>query len=240
MSKLPPLLQRPLSEVSNYVEKMFNGASLTDLSNKVQSYQKLNQKEKLKLIDHISGSSSIFVYLAKKSATATPKTFLFHKKYGHPKTISGYQLFSRVENYLKCGFCWECMKEKPLSDFSQRLTIQRPSLEMCNECSEKRAAEKKLINQEVVMSVKPYIEESRAENKKTAAELRKQAELLLHEAEEAEKRAQNNDYLNKTIKPLVLKVLQDVTVVQKNVDDLITSTADLEKSISDLRNEINK
>lgn len=92
-SALPQICWRPLAEVKAYVEKFPDGIDLTTLESRVNTYSKLSRKDKQKLITHLEQRESILVIKANKTGkVGRPKTFLRHKKYGHPKVIPGYDL----------------------------------------------------------------------------------------------------------------------------------------------------
>lgn len=77
MRLTPPHLQPVLSRVKRYVEKLPEGATLTQLSNKVTEYHRLNRRDRDRLIGIIRESGSLVVIKTGKMTT------IHHPKYGH-------------------------------------------------------------------------------------------------------------------------------------------------------------
>lgn len=77
MKVTPPHLQPILSRVKRYVEKLPEGATLTQISNKVFEYHKLNRKDKYQLVQIMRDSGALVVLDVGKS------TIIHHPKYGH-------------------------------------------------------------------------------------------------------------------------------------------------------------
>ncbi|EKZ8015912.1 hypothetical protein RE822_005335, partial [Escherichia coli] len=73
----PPHLQPVLSRVKRFVERMPEGATLTQISQKVQAYSLLNKRDKEILIGIIRDSGLLVV--ANDGRTTT----LHHPKFGH-------------------------------------------------------------------------------------------------------------------------------------------------------------
>lgn len=77
MKVTPPHLQPILSRVKRYVEKLPEGATLTQISNKVSEYHKLNRKDRAHLIEIIRDSGQLVVLNTGKA------TIIHHPKYGY-------------------------------------------------------------------------------------------------------------------------------------------------------------
>ncbi|EAY3826981.1 TPA: hypothetical protein ACV406_003004 [Salmonella enterica] len=77
MRTTPPHLQPVLSRVKRYVEKMPEGTTLTQLSQKVPAYSQLNKKDKEILIGIIRDSGLLVVTHDGRATT------LHHPKFGH-------------------------------------------------------------------------------------------------------------------------------------------------------------
>ncbi|TQN81308.1 UNVERIFIED_ORG: hypothetical protein FHU01_1892 [Citrobacter freundii] len=73
----PPHLQPVLSRVKRFVERMPEGATLTQISQKVQAYSLLNKRDKEILIGIIRDSGLLVV------ASDGRTTTLHHPKFGH-------------------------------------------------------------------------------------------------------------------------------------------------------------
>ncbi|HHH0025849.1 TPA: hypothetical protein ACPZLD_002200 [Yersinia enterocolitica] len=71
---------------------------------------------------------------------------------------------------------------------------------------------------------------------KSPEQLRKQAEALLKEAEEAERKANDSDLFNKKLQPVRLELLQAIAGVQKLFDQQMDAMGTLEKAAAKLRN----
>jgi hypothetical protein len=76
----PPHLQPVLSRVKRFVEKQPEGATLTQLANKVNEYHALNRKDREALIGILRESGQICVVDDGRLTT------LHHPKFGHPAT----------------------------------------------------------------------------------------------------------------------------------------------------------
>lgn len=81
------------------------------------------------------------------------------------------------------------------------------------------------------------LEQKMQVNERTATpeQLRKQAELLLKEAEEAERLANNNDLFNKKLQPVRLEIMQAIGGVQRKFDEMMDCMSVLEKASTKLR-----
>ena len=77
----PPHLQPVLSRVKRFVERMPEGATLTQISQKVQAYSLLNKRDKEALIGIIRDSGHLVVVNDGRTTT------LHHPKFGH-KAVS--------------------------------------------------------------------------------------------------------------------------------------------------------
>ncbi|MFQ6288181.1 hypothetical protein ACLMPM_22720 [Yersinia enterocolitica] len=71
---------------------------------------------------------------------------------------------------------------------------------------------------------------------KSPEQLRKQAEALIKEAEEAERKANDSDLFNKKLQPVRLELLQAIAGVQKLFDQQMDAMGTLEKAAAKLRN----
>ncbi|MBG6243385.1 MAG: hypothetical protein EKE20_17025 [Candidatus Symbiopectobacterium sp. Dall1.0] len=67
------------------------------------------------------------------------------------------------------------------------------------------------------------------------ASLRRKAEELIRAAEEAEKKATENDAFNKKLAPVKLDILQAVGAVQRKFDELVDCIDVLEKAANRLK-----
>lgn len=77
MRLTPPHLQPVLSRVKRFVEKMPQGATLTQITHKVPAYSLLNKRDKESLIDIIRDSCLLVVEHDGRTTT------LHHPKFGH-------------------------------------------------------------------------------------------------------------------------------------------------------------
>ncbi len=82
MKVTPPHLQPILSRVKRYVEKLPEGATLTQISNKVSEYHKLNRKDRTHLVEIIRDSGQLIVVNTGKA------TIIHHPKYGYKPSSS--------------------------------------------------------------------------------------------------------------------------------------------------------
>lgn len=82
MRQTPPHLQPVLSRVKRFVEKLPEGATLTQLTHKVAAYNALNRKDKEALIQVISETGLLIV--SDEGRTTT----LHHPKFGHKDVAS--------------------------------------------------------------------------------------------------------------------------------------------------------
>ncbi len=150
---LPPKLYRPLAEVKSYVEKMPDGVTLTNLSNKVGSFCSLSKNDKDKLIKFLSEREGILVIQAKARAGKNMTTFLRHKKFGYPKEIPGYiyPINKPIEEIKQ-------VESKPEQDIMEKLSIpvspdalrkQAEQLIKAAEAAEKMASENDSFNKKL-------------------------------------------------------------------------------------------
>ena len=77
MRTTPPHLQSVLSRVRRYVERMPEGATLTQISQKVKAYSQLDKKNKEVLVSIIRDTGLLVVSHDGRSTT------LHHPKFGH-------------------------------------------------------------------------------------------------------------------------------------------------------------
>ncbi|KAB7710978.1 hypothetical protein GBN32_10200 [Plesiomonas shigelloides] len=77
MRTTPPHLQPVLSRIRRYVEKMPEGATLTQISQKVKAYSMLDKKDREKLVSIIRENGQLVV--ANEGRTTT----LHHPKFGY-------------------------------------------------------------------------------------------------------------------------------------------------------------
>lgn len=249
-STLTNNLWRAASEVKSFLEKMPNGASLTVIKDKVGAYKSLKVSDKKKLIDFLQQRESVIVYEAKAEKATKPTTFLRHKKFGWPKVLDGYgPVLKPILDTEKLKKCSKCGNKKPLNEFYANNTNNDRLQSYCKECVKISTADRQwkkgenygkrkenTTSEEANMNTKINSVTETSEKPLTTPEsLRKQAEKLLREAEEAELAAKSNDAFNKKIQPLRLELLQKVAAAQSNFDKLMDSMADLEKSAEKLR-----
>ncbi|HHR4201267.1 TPA: hypothetical protein ACS509_000951 [Salmonella enterica] len=167
MRTTPPHLHPAMSGIRRYVERMPEGATLTQVSQKVRAYARLDKKDKETLIGIIRDNSLLVVIDDGRSTT------IHHPKFGH-KAIP------------------------------------------------------------VITPVKPM--ESPVTEKNVSPEvLRKQAEVLIRIAEEAEKKAIGRAEVKKKLDPLKLEILQSYEMASRKFDDFVDAMADMGKAVQKLK-----
>ncbi|WP_409248073.1 hypothetical protein [Enterobacter hormaechei] len=92
MRTTPPHLQSVLSRIKRYVEKMPEGASLTQISQKVYAYNQLNKKDKELLVEIIRDNGLLFV------VNDGRQTILHHPKFGHQSVAELVNPNEEMEN----------------------------------------------------------------------------------------------------------------------------------------------
>ena len=242
-SNLPQKLWRPLSEVKSFLEKMPDGVKVSEVTRKVNSFSALSSKEKNSLIEFLNERESILVVKAKPEGGKNNVVFLRHKKFGFPNELPGFVITtkSRPSEGVK-KTCSKCKQGKGLSEFYANSSNNDGRQTYCIECVKKTTTErdwKKGDNYAKRADIAPTITESEPmtekDNKPSPEQLRKQAEKLLKEAEDAERAANNNDIFNKKLQPVRLELLQAIGGVQRKFDEMMDCMSILEKASAKLR-----
>lgn len=235
-STLPQKLWRPLAEVKNFIEKMPEGAKLSEVVRKVKTFSELSGKERNNLVTFLNERESVLVIKARPDGGKNNVVFLRHKKYGFPNQIDGFTITSkaaRPEDNKK--HCYKCEQMKPVSDFYANSTKSDGLQSYCISCTKESSTErewKKGDNYAKRIDQNEHQENEMSELKpSTPEELRKQAEALLKAAEEAEKKRFDTDFLNKKLAPVKLEVCQAAGQIQRKMDELIDATDVLNKAV---------
>ncbi len=88
---LPQKLWRPLSEVKAFITKLPEGASLSEVKNKVGAFKTLNRKEKNELLSYLKMRESVLILECRPLSAKRATLILRHKRFGYPKSITGYE-----------------------------------------------------------------------------------------------------------------------------------------------------
>ncbi|HCZ4695636.1 TPA: hypothetical protein O3G95_004826, partial [Salmonella enterica subsp. enterica serovar Saintpaul str. CFSAN004147] len=213
----PPHLELALSRVKGYVMRHPNGVDAKDLL-KVEAYTRLKTKDREHLLAIIERYNQLEVTRMGKGSKAI--TWLRHKL--HTTTTP-------AEAVEVTFICCDCLKEKPASEFVA--TIHR-----CASC-EARAAAPVVKNIETLSLniAQKEIEPMALKTALSPSELRKQAEALIRQAEEAERTVAAKDVFQKQLDPLRREVLLAHTKVTKGFEAMVDGMAELDKAMAKLR-----
>ncbi|NBF24600.1 hypothetical protein [Enterobacter hormaechei] len=221
----PPHLEMALSRVKGYVMRHPNGVDAKDLL-KVEAYTRLKTKDREHLLAIIERYNQLEVTRMGKGSKAI--TWLRHKL--HTTTTPAEAVEVVAEKPVEVTFiCCDCLKEKPASEFVA--TIHR-----CASC-EARAAAPVVKNIETLSLniAQKEIEPMALKTAPSPSELRKQAEALIRQAEEAERTVAAKDVFQKQLDPLRREVLLAHTKVTKGFEAMVDGMAELDKAMAKLR-----
>lgn len=221
----PPHLEMALSRVKGYVMRHPNGVDVKDLL-KVEAFTRLKTKDRKQLLDIIERYDQLEVTHTGKGAKAV--TWLRHKL--HTLTAPADPVEAVVEEPADPTFvCCDCLNEKPASEFVG--TIHR-----CTACEARAAAP--VVKSTETLSLNIAQKEIEPMAPKTAlspSEMRKQAEALLRQAEEAERTVAAKDVFKKQLEPLRREALLAHTKVTKGFEAMMDGMAELDKAMAKLR-----
>lgn len=236
-SSLPTKLYRALGEVKQYVEKMPDGVTLSDIQNKVHYYHELNKKEREQLINHISDRSMLLVLKAKKEKSPRLTTFLRHKKYGYPSEIPGYEY--PVGGGVKLKKCGKCHEEKTLDEFHINNSRKDGRQAYCKECDSLNSKTRDWSATDNYGKKKPELPEAEKINGeimsalKSPEQMRKEAEELIRAAEQAEKNQATEQWkleFKAKFEQQKLEVMQAVGMANRKFDEMMDAMAQLAKA----------
>jgi hypothetical protein len=235
-STIPQKLWRPLAEVKSYVEKMPDGVRASDISRKIEVFNKLSKKEKSQLIKFLSERESILVVKVKKQNSVNSSILLRHKKYGYPSKDGDLKILN-----IKNKICSKCKIEKPLSEFYANNSRLDGLQSYCKECiKESTNTRSWKKGEQYAKRIDTKCEKEDSEMTKsnsitTPEALRKQAEELLKAAEEAEKKRTESDLFNKKLAPVKLEIGQAVGQMQRKLDEMIDCMDVLNRTMQKLK-----
>lgn len=222
----PPHLEMALSRVKGYVMRHPNGVDAKDLL-KVEAFTRLKTKDREQLLDIIERYDQLDVTRTGKGAKAI--TWLRHKL--HVTTVAPTEPEKKAaeEPAVLTFVCCDCLQEKPASEFVGKI-------HRCTACEARAAAP--VVKETKTLSLNIEHKEKETMAPKTnlsAIELRKQAEALLRQAEEAERVSTAKDVFQKQLDPLRRQVLLAHTKVTKGFEAMVDGMAELDKAMAALR-----
>ncbi|EHK0699990.1 hypothetical protein ICL29_004120 [Salmonella enterica] len=221
----PPHLEMALSRVKGYVMRHPNGVDAKDLL-KVEAYTRLKAKDRKQLLDIIKRYDQLEVTHMGKGTKAT--VWLRHKIHVLTTPVEPEEKASEEPTVLTF-VCCDCLKEKPASEFVGKI-------HRCTACEARAAAP--VVKETKTLSLNIEHKEKETMAPKTnlsPIELRKQAEALLRQAEEAERVSTAKDVFQKQLEPLRRQVLLAHTKVTKGFEAMVDGMAELDKAMSNLR-----
>ena len=221
----PPHLEMALSRVKGYVMRHPSGVDAKDLL-KVEAFSRLKSKDRQQLLDIIERYDQLEVTHTGKGAKAV--TWLRHKL--HTTTAPAELVeIAAVEPADPTYVCCDCLNDKPASEFTG-------DIHRCTACDARAAALE--VKETETLSSNIEQKENEAMAPKTALnpnELRKQAEALLRQAEEAERCMTAKDVFKKQLDPLRREVLLAHTQITKGFEAMMDGMAELDKAMAKLR-----
>lgn len=220
----PPHLEMALSRVKGYVMRHPNGVDVKDLL-KVEAFTRLKTKDRKQLLDIIERYDQLEVTHTGRGTKAV--TWLRHKL--HTLTSPAQPVQVVAEEPAEPTFiCCDCLSEKPAREFTG-------DIHRCTTCEASAAP---AVNKTEKLSLNIEQKENEAMAPKTAlspSEMRKQAEALLRQAEEAERTVAAKDVFKKQLDPLRREVLLAHTKVTKGFESMMDGMAELDKAVAKLR-----
>ncbi|HAT1515814.1 TPA: hypothetical protein I8W54_004215 [Morganella morganii] len=236
-STLPNRLWRALNEVKNYVGKMPDGVTLTDIRDKVSAYGELKNGDRALLVKHIEERCLLLVLKAKKPKAVKVTTFLRHKKYGYPSEIPGYEYpLGRDAKSKKCGKCHE---EKTPDEFHINNSRKDGRQAYCKECDSLNSQTRDWTATDNYGKKKSDLPEPDNSNGeimkpvKTPEQMRQEAEELIRAAEQAEKNQATEQWkleFKSKFEQQKLEVMQAVGMANRKFDEMMDAMAQLAKA----------
>lgn len=224
----PPHLEMALSRVKGYVMRHPNGVDVKDLL-KVEAFTRLKTKDRKLLLDIIERYDQLEVTHSGKGTKAV--TWLRHKL--HTLTSPAAPVEVVPEEPAELLFtCCDCLNEKPAREFTGDIS-------RCAACDARATAPAAKEPEKLSLNIEQ--KENEAMAPKTivqplnANELRKKAEELLRQAEEAERTVAAKDVFQKQLEPLRREVLLAHTKVTKGFESMVDGMAELDKAMAKLR-----
>ncbi|EKY1962275.1 hypothetical protein RA241_003664 [Cronobacter sakazakii] len=221
----PPHLEMALSRVKGYVMRHPNGVDVKDLL-KVEAFTRLKSKDRKQLLDIIERYEQLEVTHIGKGAKAI--TWLRHKLHTTATPAEPVEVVAE-EPAEPTFICCDCLNEKPASEFVGEI-------HRCTACEARAAAP--VVKSTETLSLNIAQKEIEPMAPKTAlspSEMRKQAEALLRQAEEAERTVAAKDVFQKQLDPLRREVLLAHTKVTKGFEAMVDGMAELDKAMANLR-----
>jgi len=214
--KLPPKLQRHLSELKTYVDRHADGVSLPQVKRKVSSLQTLNKKELEILVNFVRTRENIHVYTVYRTGAPGQESVYFrHARHGDPIAPFAHQLTSPVKPEAnKASFIREW--GAPLEPVET--VIKKECYQDMPKAKEEVVAPMNAVNLKV-----------------SASELRRQAAEMMRQADLAEQQSQENDLFNKRLGPIKTDLLRATHNIRTSMDSLIDAMSDLEKGMDRLK-----
>jgi hypothetical protein len=221
----PPHLEMALSRVKGYVMRHPNGVDVKDLL-KVEAFSRLKTKDRKQLLDIIERYDQLEVTQTGRGAKTV--TWLRHKL--HTLTTPAEPVLVVTEEAAEPTFiCCDCLREKPARDFTG-------DVHRCSTCEARAIAPAVKKTEKLSLNIEQ--KENEAMPPKTAlspSEMRKQAEALLRQAEEAERTVAAKDVFQKQLEPLRREALLAHTKVTKGLEMMVDGMAELDKAMAKLR-----
>lgn len=235
-SSIPQKLWHPAEKVKHYLEKMPDGVTLTELNNKVHSYNALSRSERTKLIKFLVERESILEIKARKKNSFSVFTILRHKKFGYPQSNEKFTLIKDE----KSKTCSMCGKVKPKAEFYNDPVRADGRRSRCIDCESTYKSMQYRKNKDTQITRReetPMPEQviPKAGAIASPEVLRKQAEQLLKAAEEAEQKLQANTFINDILSPVRFEIYQAAEKMQSKLDEFIDCMDDLNKAINKLK-----
>ncbi|HDJ9227166.1 TPA: hypothetical protein PRR23_004048 [Escherichia coli] len=220
----PPHLEMALSRVKGYVMRHPNGVDVKDLL-KVEAFTRLKTKDRKQLLDIIERYDQLEVTHIGKGAKAI--TWLRHKLHTTTTPAEPVEVVEEPAEVLL--ICCDCLNEKPAREFSG-------DVHRCSTCEARAAAPVVKSTETLSLHIaQKEIEPMALKTPLSPSEMRKQAEALIRQAEEAERTVAAKDVFKKQLDPLRREALLAHTKVTKGFEAMMDGMAELDKAMAKLR-----
>ncbi|WP_240775856.1 hypothetical protein [Nissabacter sp. SGAir0207] len=227
--KLPPKLQRHLSELKSYVDRQVDGVSLAMVQRKVSVLQTMTSKELEFLVQFVHVRERIHVYTIYPVGRPGSAIYLRHSRHGEPMAPMGHTLTPPEERQptqaphyvpgdlkdIAANLKWGAAPE-PAMPIVEKETIKEMPIQ---------ESKTSLPTEPVLKALKH-----------TPAELRRQAEEMLRQAEMQERETQEKDMFQKRLGPIKTDLLRAAHKLRNAADELIDAMAEMEQATDRLKN----